>query len=298
MTFWRSTRIAVLGLGCLGLSVLVGPGPTEAKDVDLGEHTQHPALYITSTDVNPQTLRRANCTKDGDGAKAPADAERPTTKLVLGDPASTSAPYERPRFLNFIPDVRLDELTSEWTSEPGETPTTPGTYEATIYPCETATPEQAEQAQKLLDQSLEAALRNGWFSKEKALADGFRIQHHGEHVHFVNPAFLNDGEILSPDKPEFLVFFEEDGVPELAGFMYVMEGVNDRGPQIGGPLTVWHYHVMHDMCMKDGLMSGMPDADGNCAEGERTRRSPEMLHAWFWKRKDGPFSSDMSSPRK
>ena len=277
-----------------GLSLLV-PRAVPAKDIDLTGRTQHPDLYLSTTDISAEGLKREPCTAASPGAARPG--KEPSTELKSGTASHQSAQYAQPRFQNFVPlGGAAPGDPTHWTAELEKTPTTHGTYEVTIHPCETANAEQTQEAQALLDASLDSALRHGWFDKKKALADGYRIHHHGEHVHFVNPSYLTDGVVLDPDKPEFLVFFEEDGIPELAGFMYVMEGLEDRGPQVGGPLTIWHYHVMHPMCMKDGLTAGTPNADGVCAEGERTIRSPEMLHTWFWKRHDGPFSSDMSSP--
>lgn len=294
----KATRL-VCATMCTIAILLTCAEVARAREVDVSALTKHPDLYIESTEIPSNALQRSNCEIAGKGATTSSPSDTPQIEIVLGSRDQLEAQYRSPRFLNFIPNARqTDEIQTRWTSEPSKVPSEPGTYEATIHPCATATEAQSAAAQELLEKSFDAAVRNGWFDKEKALADGYRIQHHGEHVHFVNSEYLTDGEVLSPDKPEFLVFFEENGVPELAGFMYVMEGVMDRGPQIGGPLTVWHYHVMHPMCMKDGLHAGMPDADGNCATGERTTRSPEMLHSWFWKRKDGPFSSDMSMPAK
>ena len=67
------------------------------------------------------------------------------------------------------------------------------------------------------------------------------------------------------------------------------------GPQPGGPLTLWHYHVWSfRSCLLRGLLVvGLPDESGSCERGVPTHRSPEMLHIWLVDHPLGPFSTSM-----
>lgn len=118
-------------------------------------------------------------------------------------------------------------------------------------------------------------------------------------THWVSHRNVADGRILDPDRPESLVYLPEGGGPEgrdplLAGAMYVL---TDRrpGPQVGGPLTVWHFHRFSKVvCFVDGAFpTGFADRAGRCRRGVPSRTSPEMLHVWL-ANPDGPFAHDMS----
>ena len=80
----------------------------------------------------------------------------------------------------------------------------------------------------------------------------------------------------------------------LAGLMFYTRRSDERGPQVGGPLTRWHYHVWASPnCLVDGLLSVGSPRDGRCARGEPAHRSPEMLHVWFLDHPEGPFATSM-----
>ena len=83
---------------------------------------------------------------------------------------------------------------------------------------------------------------------------------------------------------------------KLAGFMFETASRFERGPQIGGPLTVWHYHVWtRQRCVNDaGHSSGFADRGEECPEAySGYRRSHEMMHVWLIDHLKGPFSTDM-----
>ena len=86
----------------------------------------------------------------------------------------------------------------------------------------------------------------------------------------------------------------------LTGFMYLVSQRRDAGPQVGGPLTIWHYHVWSKPhCMREGLISeGVIGPKGGCAAGIPMNRSPEMLHVWFVDHPKGPFATQMNLPRE
>ena len=55
---------------------------------------------------------------------------------------------------------------------------------------------------------------------------------------------------------------------KLAGFMFQTNERYDRGPQLGGPLTVWHYHVFNRLRCVDGAGGSSGFAKGRaCGKG-------------------------------
>ena len=77
--------------------------------------------------------------------------------------------------------------------------------------------------------------------------------------------------------------------------MYLVEDHFARGPQVGGPSTVWHYHIFPMVrCFHEGVPKAFPQTDGTCHKGIPTNRSPEMLHVWFVDRPEGVFATPMA----
>lgn len=113
-------------------------------------------------------------------------------------------------------------------------------------------------------------------------------------VHYVHPDYLRNGDVLDPDRPESLVYGHSGQDPVLLGAMFLMAEPGVPGPQIGGPLTVWHTH--DDLCIDVArqMVVGFVDADGGCPEGAVNEETPEMLHVWVVDHPDGPFGHDMS----
>ncbi len=168
-------------------------------------------------------------------------------------------------------------------------------YEVTRYPDLEPTPEQRKAADSLAERSFQAAKKHGWFNFARAQEDGFRVWG-SDPEHFRNEEFVLDDRILDPDRPEFLIYNDtkEDG-RKLSGFMYQVRTAEERGPQIGGPLTLWHYHIWaRPRCMLKGVMLVDLDSDGTCSTGEWANKSGEMIHVWFLERPDGPFATRMT----
>lgn len=160
------------------------------------------------------------------------------------------------------------------------------------------TPEQQARADAFVKASLDAAKRHGWFDYEKGLADGFELMH-ADPLHYAHREYIMDDELLNPDKPEFLMYYDTQQGKRLAGVMYLTRSNSERGPQFGGPLTIWHYHVWDSPRCLDGelLVCGDPLPGGDsCELGEPLRRSPEMIHVWFFNHPHGPFASTMTLP--
>ena len=167
--------------------------------------------------------------------------------------------------------------------------------EVTQYP-DTVEPsaEQKKSADELVRESFAAAKRNGWFDFAKGLKDGFELMF-ADSEHYVKREFITDDKILDPDRPEFLMYYETSRGPKLAGYMYMVRTPEERGPQIGGPSTIWHYHIWPDpICLYRGMFSvAMLDTNAKCREGVVGQKSPEMIHVWFIEHPDGPYATGM-----
>ena len=156
-----------------------------------------------------------------------------------------------------------------------------------------ATPAQRAAADRLLAQTKAAATR--WASLDAAKADGFRaitpVLNGLQHWH--NQRFFTDGKVLDPLAPEELIYASTSRGPVLVAAMYLMERLDEPGPQIGGPLTVWHDH--EDLCFSmDGTVVGFHRPPRQtCPPGSINQRTPEMLHVWLVDNPAGPFAAEM-----
>ena len=78
-----------------------------------------------------------------------------------------------------------------------------------------------------------------------AVAAGYRplgFEPNGVH-HYINQAYLDDGRMLDPDRPESLLYGRmRDGSLFPIGAMYMAGCPTERGPRVGGCLTPWHRH--------------------------------------------------------
>ena len=114
-----------------------------------------------------------------------------------------------------------------------------------------------------------------------------------EHVY--NPDYMTDGRTLDPERPESLVYYMEHpgGKKRLVCVMYIMPP-SQHGPQIGGPLTRWHFHSRIGFCSdKDGIPRVKPASYPQCPPG-LTLVTPEMMHVWLVDNPYGVFSHMMS----
>jgi hypothetical protein len=204
------------------------------------------------------------------------------------------------RFLPFDP---------EWKRE-SEIPAGPQRYplmvmwEVSNYPPGSApTPEQQRAADDLIERCRAAAVAHGWQDPAKGVADGFLRPRDSDGKlipddhHHRNDANMRDDRILDCDRPEYLMYHPtSDGMYELAGFMFFARTPTERGPQVGGPLTVWHFHKWRiAQCMVDDLFDVGWAIEGRCETGVPSHRSAEMLHVWLIDRPGGPFSSNMQT---
>lgn len=186
----------------------------------------------------------------------------------------------------------------EWIPE-SEVPETPRDgppqtiWEATRYPGKAPTPAQTRAADDLRERCLAAARKHEWFEFDNGLRDGFERQWNDEN-HFYNWEYVTDDAILDPERPEYLMYYPTENGQVLAGFMFLTRAPMEQGPQPGGPLTVWHYHLAsHPHCFRGGMvLLGHPQG-GSCIEGVLSKRTPEMVHVWFLEHPEGHFATRM-----
>ena len=154
------------------------------------------------------------------------------------------------------------------------------------------TDDQLEAARELIDET--AAATTGYADVNAATAAGYRSigDGAGGYEHFVNPAFMGDGAVLDPQRPESLVYeVGAGGTRRFTTVMYTLGpgSTMDDVPDIAGNLTVWHTH--EDLCFAPGTvrLSGVV-VDGACRPGGVNRPSAPMLHVWVVPNDCGPFA--------
>jgi hypothetical protein len=144
---------------------------------------------------------------------------------------------------------------------------------------------------------------------DAAIADGY-VPLPEDPVHWYRPDYLVDDAVLDPRRPEFLVYVDprrpandlraDEPAASLdrrvvVGAMYWAADPPAHGPQVGGPLTVWHFHEWDPSFWcgdGHGLPLATPVADA-CPAGAPIARSAEMLHVWTVDGPDGRFGSSM-----
>lgn len=168
-------------------------------------------------------------------------------------------------------------------------------YEITRFPESAPTAEHRAAAKDLRRRCFDAAERNGWFDYETGLADGFRPMF-GDEFHYVKEEFILDDVVLDPQRPEFLMYYDSSRGKQLVSFMFYSSTQVGWGPQVGGPLTVWHYHIWaRAMCLVNKVMPvGVSNKKGKCKSGLPVHRSPEMLHVWLIDHPHGRFATTMA----
>ena len=113
-------------------------------------------------------------------------------------------------------------------------------------------------------------------------------------VHYINPAYLTAGSTLNPEQPESLIYGNSAGGPILLAAMFIAHRIGQPGPDIGGPLTLWHSHSNLCFNSKTNIIDSFTDGAGNCPVGSYNSGTPEMLHVWVVDNPSGPFSTDMN----
>jgi hypothetical protein len=125
----------------------------------------------------------------------------------------------------------------------------------------------------------------------------------GEIVHYVNAGYMVDADVLNPQHVQSLIYYNGKQGTILIGAMYIMPRRGMSGPEIGGPLTVWHQHS--DICFDNATGMAVAfvhnadafdtnDKSGSCPRGSTNKTTPLMLHVWLIDNPEGPFASTMA----
>lgn len=218
------------------------------------------------------------------------DKESNETSIMFPNYLGINAPARDPDMPWYVSDIfkRVEKWELETTNY---SDLEPGMYEITRYPNQEVTQVYKDAGNKLVKDSFDAVVRHGWLSKEKGLSDGYEKMYR-DPVHFVNKEYVFDGETLNPDKPEVLMYYKTEQGDFLMGVMFI--AVGQRGPQVAGPLTKWHYHIDRGACYERGVLPiGRFEEGGSCESGFHNPRSPEMLHVWFFDHPEGRFATKM-----
>jgi hypothetical protein len=123
-----------------------------------------------------------------------------------------------------------------------------------------------------------------------AVAEGYYKSTPGNVVaHYANRAYIRDGVLADPAKPEVLMYVNTRSGMRLAGIMYLgLPGV--AHPEICSGTATWHTHP--EVCITDaGMVVGF-SSGGTCSVG-RPVLLPEMLHVWLVPNPAGVFDEHM-----
>jgi hypothetical protein len=111
--------------------------------------------------------------------------------------------------------------------------------------------------------------------------------------HWMNQRYVDAGYVMDPTRPQGLVYANTHHGPVLLGAMFQMKGINQFGPDPGGPLTAWHQH--ENICITPfGFEFSLMTPFSNCAFGAIDISVSPMLHVWIVDNpKGGPFAVDI-----
>ena len=154
------------------------------------------------------------------------------------------------------------------------------------------TNEQTIKANEVYRLTLLNIIEKKWYLEEEAVKAGYRLDPKFDPVHYPNEEFLNDGEVVNPERPEILMFYPTPWGRMLLGVMFYVEDQLDAGPQFGGSSTIWHFHIQPKTCWINGIRVGLTP-NRTCEKGLYSNRSPEMIHIWFVNHPEGRFGSTM-----
>jgi hypothetical protein len=162
---------------------------------------------------------------------------------------------------------------------------------------------ELEAATKLMVDTRTAVAR--YASLKAAIAAGYEPMEppDGEIVHYVNRSYMVEADILDPQHVQSLIYYNGKRGTDLIGAMYIMPNRGMPGPEIGGPLTVWHQHS--NICFDNvtGIAVAFVhnadafdsnDKSGSCPRGSTNKTTPLMLHVWLIDNPEGPFASTMA----
>ncbi|HSS94780.1 MAG TPA: hypothetical protein VLR46_12455 [Candidatus Dormibacteraeota bacterium] len=112
-------------------------------------------------------------------------------------------------------------------------------------------------------------------------------------THWMNQRFVDAGYVMDPHHPQGLVYANTHHGPVLLGVMFQMKGLNQFGPDPGGPMTAWHQH--ENICFTPfGFEFSLMTPYSTCPIGAIDISAPPMLHVWVVDNpRGGPFAVDI-----
>ncbi len=160
---------------------------------------------------------------------------------------------------------------------------------------EGVTPEQQAAAENLIAITLWRLPH--WSDPKVAEAAGFHSIGDGftGYEHFIQWDWINDNDILDPERPESLVYrVDANGTRTLEAAMYMLpQGETlDTVPELGGKLTQWHIH--DNLCFTPGeapKVRGVTGVGQGCPPGLVKLDPVPMIHVWIVPQPCGPFAA-------
>jgi hypothetical protein len=161
--------------------------------------------------------------------------------------------------------------------------------------CE-ATPAERGAAARLLADTRVAAARFLDLRDARAVGYSPHVATPRPVKHYFNPAYVTDGRVLDPARPEGLLYAHTTRGPVLVAVVYLMNRAGEPVRAVGGCLTPWHAHADH--CSSDpagGRIDGVRGPGGACPAGQTPWATPAMLHTWMIELPDGPFATHVDT---
>ena len=155
------------------------------------------------------------------------------------------------------------------------------------------TPAQVDAANQLYAETKLAILPyQDW---HKAWEDGYRPGGSTSlpSTHWMNQRYVDAGYVMDPHRPQGLVYANTHHGPVLIGALFQMKGLDQFGPDPGGPMTAWHQH--ENICFTPfGFEFSLMTPFSICPAGAIDISAPPMLHVWIVDNpKGGPFAVDI-----
>lgn len=147
------------------------------------------------------------------------------------------------------------------------------------------TPEDYEVADQLIADTTAAVKK--YEDLKDAEAAGYEYiapPFNGEGAHYLNPAYMDDGQFVNPDRIESLVYRGD----KLEAAMYMMDDGDQPAIDVAGCLTPWHLH--DNLCIAEGFQIVGLTSTGDCPSGSKNDVTPRMLHVWLIPHEGGPFA--------
>lgn len=114
-------------------------------------------------------------------------------------------------------------------------------------------------------------------------------------VHYANPAFLANPQLLNPNAIQSLVYANTSHGAVLAAAMYTMANnqIGQTPPMPGGCLTEWHVHT--NLCFSNTTHTVVgTNRSGACPPNSTNHVTQPMIHVWLAPVPGGPLAVDAS----